>query len=67
MQSVCSEHLPAVSPPNKAPEPLAPNSQVKMPQSPEQDELDESPVVSAKPIRVVGGCPTTKTLVIIEE
>ena len=66
-QSVHSEHLPAISPPNEAPEPLAPNSRDKTPQSPEQDELDESPVVPAKPTRVVGGRPTTKTLVIIEE
>ncbi|KIM72187.1 hypothetical protein PILCRDRAFT_93559 [Piloderma croceum F 1598] len=65
-QSVHSQHLPAVSPPNEAPEPPAPNP-LETPKSPKhvlQDELHESPVV---PARAVSGRPTTKALGLIEE
>ena len=68
-QSVHSQHLPAVSTPNEAPEPPAPNH-LETPKSPEhvlQDEPHESPVVSPKPARAVGGRPTTKALGLIEE
>ena len=65
-----SQDFRAVSPPNEAPEALAPFPLDKTCESPEHvphDEVLESPAVSQKTTPGIGGCPTTKALGLIEQ